>query len=105
MKVLECLLLWKDDYLLPYSHHLKNIISPKDLREELASWSLSKEAESINEHHRSNLVPVVIQSLIPKVRKLKLHASRKVSLMQRVDPYENLCSLIVSLAISLTPFV
>ncbi|KAL9664606.1 hypothetical protein QQ045_020011 [Rhodiola kirilowii] len=84
MKVLECLILWKDDFLLPYSQHLKNIISPKDLREELATWSLSKEADSIDERHRLHLVPIVIQSLIPKVRKLKVHASRKhTSLLHR----------------------
>uniref|UniRef100_A0A7N1A2N7 ARM repeat superfamily protein n=1 Tax=Kalanchoe fedtschenkoi TaxID=63787 RepID=A0A7N1A2N7_KALFE len=84
LKVLECLFLWKDDFLLPYSQHLKNIISPKDLREELAKWSLSKEAGFIDEHHRLHLVPLVIHLLIPKVRKLKVYTSRKhTSLLHR----------------------
>lgn len=77
MKVLDCLLNWKDDFLLPYDQHLKNLISSKSLREELTTWSLSKESNHIEEHHRTYLVPLVTRILIPKVRKLKTLASRK----------------------------
>ncbi|KAK9281533.1 hypothetical protein L1049_004436 [Liquidambar formosana] len=79
MKVLDCLLIWKDPFLLPYDQHLKNLISSKNLREELTTWSLSKEANLIDEQHRACLVPLVIRILIPKVRKLKTLASRKHS--------------------------
>ncbi|CAL5416773.1 unnamed protein product [Camellia sinensis] len=77
MKVLDCLLNWKDDFLLPYDQHLKNLISSKSLREELTTWSLSKESNHIEEHHRTYLVPLVTRILIPKVRKPKTLASRK----------------------------
>ncbi|KAL7177187.1 hypothetical protein ACSBR2_030511 [Camellia fascicularis] len=77
MKVLDCLLNWKDDFLLPYDQHLKNLISSKSLREELTTWSLSKESNHIEEHHRTYVVPLVTRILIPKVRKLKTLASRK----------------------------
>lgn len=80
MKVLDCLLNWKDDFLVPYDQHLKNLISSKSLREELTTWSLSKESNHIEQHHRSYLVPLVTRVLIPKVRKLKTLASRKVIL-------------------------
>jgi U3 small nucleolar RNA-associated protein 20 len=80
MKVLDCLLIWKDDFLLPYDQHLKNLISSKYLREELTTWSLSKESNQIEEEHRAYLVPIVIRLLMPKVRKLKTLASRKVYL-------------------------
>jgi len=43
-KVLDCLLNWKDSFLLPYEKNLKNLINSKILREELATWSLSKES-------------------------------------------------------------
>ncbi|KAE8036875.1 hypothetical protein FH972_009508 [Carpinus fangiana] len=76
-KVLDCLLIWKDDFLLPYDQHLKNLISSKYLREELTTWSLSKESNQIEEEHRAYLVPIVIRVLMPKVRKLKTLASRK----------------------------
>lgn len=69
---------WKDDYLLPYGQHLKNLIIAKNLREELTTWTLAKESSQIQEAHRGFLVPIVIRILVPKVRKLKTLASRKV---------------------------
>ncbi|XP_028759690.1 small subunit processome component 20 homolog isoform X2 [Neltuma alba] len=77
VKVLDCLLTWKDDYLAPYDQHLRNLISSKYLREELTTWSLSREAGMIEECHRMHLVPLVIRLLMPKVRTLKELASRK----------------------------
>lgn len=77
-KVLDCLLIWKDDFLLPYSQQLKNLASFHNLREELTTWSLSRESNLIEEEHRPDLVPMVIRLLMPKVRKLKKHASQKV---------------------------
>ncbi|CAA6658531.1 unnamed protein product [Spirodela intermedia] len=77
LKVLDCMLNWKDDYLLPYGQHLKNLIIAKNLREELTTWTLAKESSQIQEAHRGFLVPIVIRILVPKVRKLKTLASRK----------------------------
>lgn len=80
IKVLDCLLLWKDEYLLPYDQHLRKLIDSKKLREELTTWSLSSESNMIEEGHRKHLVPSVIRLLLPKVRKMKILASRKVSI-------------------------
>lgn len=80
MKVLDCLLNWKDDFLVPYDHHLKNLVNPKTLREEVVTWSLSSESSFVEGQHRTYLVPLVIRLLMPKVRKLKSLASRKVCL-------------------------
>ncbi|KAL3506473.1 hypothetical protein ACH5RR_031855 [Cinchona calisaya] len=77
LKVLDCLLNWKDELLLPYSQHLKDLINAKNLREELTTWSLSRESNQIDEQHRNYIVPIVIRILVPKVRKLKALASRK----------------------------
>ena len=86
LKVLDCLLNWKDDFLLPYDQHLKNLVNPKTLRDELTRWSLSRESQLFSEDHRDFLVPIVIRILVPKVRKLKKLASRKVrSVNQFVD--------------------
>ncbi|XP_050219970.1 uncharacterized protein LOC126670312 [Mercurialis annua] len=76
-KVLDCLLTWKDDFLLPYEQHLRNLISSKNLREELTTWSLSRVSPVIEESHRADLLPLIIFILIPKVRKPKTLASRK----------------------------
>ncbi|KAL3835007.1 hypothetical protein ACJIZ3_009743 [Penstemon smallii] len=78
MKVLDCLLNWRDDFLLPYSENLKNLINARCLREELTRWSLSsKSMNPIDVQHRSYVVPIVIRILIPKVRNLKMLASQK----------------------------
>lgn len=78
MKVLDCLLNWKDEFLQPYGQQLKNLINSKHLREELATWSLSRESNLIDEQHRPQVVPIVLRLLIPKVRNLKTLSSRKV---------------------------
>lgn len=78
MKVLDCLLLWKDDFLLPYEQNLKNLICSKNLREELTTWSLSHESNLIEAGHRASIVPLAVRVLAPKVRKMKTLASRKV---------------------------
>ncbi|RZC52306.1 hypothetical protein C5167_020735 [Papaver somniferum] len=77
MIVLECLANWKCDCLLPYVEHLKNLITSKNLREELVTWSLSKESHHIQDQHREYLIPIAVRLLIPKVRKLKTLGSRK----------------------------
>ncbi|KMT14841.1 hypothetical protein BVRB_3g065640 isoform B [Beta vulgaris subsp. vulgaris] len=77
IKVLDCLLNWKDEFLLPYEKHLKNLVNSKYLREELATWSLSEESNLVEEEHRAQIVPLVIRLLLPKVRSLKTLASRK----------------------------
>ncbi|KAJ0034275.1 hypothetical protein Pint_25497 [Pistacia integerrima] len=77
MKVLDCLLMWRDGFLIPYDQHLKNLINSKNLREEVTTWSLSRESVLIEDAHRAYLVPLVIRLLVPKVRKLKTLASRK----------------------------
>ncbi|KAF7137402.1 hypothetical protein RHSIM_Rhsim07G0171200 [Rhododendron simsii] len=77
MTVLDCLVNLKDDFLVPYDQHVKYLISSRSLREELTTWSLSKESNFIEESHRTDLVPLVIRILIPKVRKLKTLASQK----------------------------
>lgn len=80
MKVLECILTWKDEFLLPYEKNLRNLIDSKSLREELTTWSLSMDSNLIEYGHRAYIVPLVIRILVPKVRNLKTLASRKVSI-------------------------
>lgn len=78
MKVLDCLCVWKDKFLMPYEQHLKNLCGSDRFREELTTWSLSRESHQIEEHHRAHLVHIVMRILMPKVRKLKKRVSRKV---------------------------
>ncbi|KAL3626591.1 hypothetical protein CASFOL_030140 [Castilleja foliolosa] len=78
MIVFDCLLNWRDDFLLQYSENMKNLINAKELKEELTRWSLSRTSmEPIDVRHRAYLVPIVVRILIPKVRNLKMLASQK----------------------------
>lgn len=77
LKVLDCLLNWKDDYLVTYNQHLKNLVTSKNLREELTTWAISKESRIILEDHRNVLIPIIIRILTPRVRKLKALTSHK----------------------------
>ncbi|KAL6493967.1 hypothetical protein OROGR_031876 [Orobanche gracilis] len=78
MVVLECLLNWRDEFLLPYSENLKNLINAKVLRDELSKWNLSRTSmKSIDVRHRAHIVPIVIRILVPKVRNLKMLAAQK----------------------------
>lgn len=85
MKVLDCLLNWKDEFLVPYAQNLRNLVSPKTLRDELTRWSLSRDSHFVSEQHRDSLVPLVIRLLVPKVRNLKTLASRKVCFVHQFN--------------------
>lgn len=92
-KVLDCLLNWKDGFLLPYENRLKNLVCSKLLREELATWSLSEESNLVVEEHRAQLVPLVVRLLMPKVRSLRTLASRKVDeIVSLLVPFMLYCS-------------
>ncbi|KAI3808247.1 hypothetical protein L1987_24196 [Smallanthus sonchifolius] len=58
LKVLDCLLNWKDEFLVPYAQNLRNLVNPKTLRDELTRWSLSRESRLVSELHRDSLVPL-----------------------------------------------
>ncbi|XP_039130786.1 LOW QUALITY PROTEIN: small subunit processome component 20 homolog [Dioscorea cayenensis subsp. rotundata] len=77
LKVLDCLLNWRDEYFIPYDQHLRNLVASKNLREELTVWAVSKESQSIQEGHRDYLIPIIIRLLTPKVRKPKTDIANK----------------------------
>eukprot|EP00850_Spirogloea_muscicola_P021570 SM000254S08796 [mRNA] locus=s254:122773:139016:- [translate_table: standard] len=64
---LECLVLWRDDFIVPYVEHLRNLISTKSLKEELVTWRIDREGGSVPDKHRRALVEVIIQILFPKL--------------------------------------
>ncbi|KAJ3672155.1 hypothetical protein LUZ60_006876 [Juncus effusus] len=77
LKVLDCLSNFKHEFLAPYISHLRNFAASESVREELTTWSVSKESSSIQAEHRSKLVPLIVRILTPKVRNLKSLGSRK----------------------------
>ncbi|KAK3414702.1 hypothetical protein EUGRSUZ_H00031 [Eucalyptus grandis] len=87
MKVLECLLTWKDAFLLPYEQNLRNLIDSKSLREELTTWSLSLDSNLIEYSHRAYIVPLVIRILVPK-HKSVYHRKAVLGFIAQLDVNE-----------------
>ncbi|KAF3583557.1 hypothetical protein F2Q69_00027497 [Brassica cretica] len=83
MSVLEFLVL-SNDYLLPHSHRLENLIKPKKLRDELTTWNFSKDIE---EAHRSHFVSLVIRILMPK-RTSICHREAVLGVISQLDVNE-----------------
>lgn len=64
---LDCLLAYKYDYLLPYRESLCDLISEKNLKNELARFRLDRESNTIQEEHRENLIPIVMRIIYAKM--------------------------------------
>ena len=60
---LECLLQWKDPFLVPYAERFERLIQLKTVREEVAVWAL----DSVEAEHREGLLPLLIKLLMPKM--------------------------------------
>ncbi|KAH7288543.1 hypothetical protein KP509_31G030600 [Ceratopteris richardii] len=79
LKSLECVLNWKDSYLTVYEDHLKNLILPKKVREELTTWNVGKEGENIQLGHRDGLLHILLRILFPKILKTKTRLHNKTT--------------------------
>lgn len=77
---LDCLLNWKDGYLLSYVEHLENLVSYATLREEIVTWSIGRESHQVQDEHREGLIAVVLRILYPKILKRSAKFAGKVSL-------------------------
>ncbi|KMR04659.1 small subunit processome component 20-like protein [Lasius niger] len=64
---LNCLFAYKHEYLLPYKESLYNLISEKNLRNELARFKLDRESDVIKEPHRENLIPIIMRIIYAKM--------------------------------------
>ena len=78
-RALECVLNWKDSYLMPYEEHLKNLISFKAAREEMTTWNIGRASEHVKLNHREELIPIVMRLLFPKILKTKTKLHNKVT--------------------------
>lgn len=64
---LSCLFAYKYDYLLPYKDSLYDLISEKNLKNELARFKLDRESNMIQEKHRENLIPIIMRIIYAKM--------------------------------------
>ncbi|CAI2171430.1 13286_t:CDS:10 [Funneliformis geosporum] len=74
---LECLFTWKYKGVTPYEDNLRNFVNEIKFRDELSTFSLNKDSDSIEFSHRAELMPIVIRLLYGRMisRKGKSSAS------------------------------
>ncbi|RIA94698.1 hypothetical protein C1645_709313 [Glomus cerebriforme] len=60
---LECLFTWKLKGVTPYEDNLRNFVDEVKFRDELSTFSLSKDNGSVEFSHRAELMPIAIRLL------------------------------------------
>ncbi|KAJ2010344.1 U3 snoRNP protein, partial [Coemansia sp. S610] len=62
-QALDCVLAWREPDLVPYADNLRNLVDDKRFRDELKTFNLAVDGESINSVHRDRLLPVAFRLL------------------------------------------
>ncbi|KAJ2061066.1 U3 snoRNP protein [Coemansia sp. S146] len=62
-QALDCGLAWREPDLVPYADNLRNLVDDKRLRDELKTFNLAVDDESINSVHKDRLLPVAFRLL------------------------------------------
>ncbi|KAJ2711461.1 U3 snoRNP protein, partial [Coemansia spiralis] len=62
-RALDCVLAWRQPEVLPYADNLRNLLDEKRFRDELKTFELAANGNSINVVHRDRLMPVVLRLL------------------------------------------
>ncbi|KAJ2614146.1 U3 snoRNP protein, partial [Coemansia sp. RSA 1365] len=74
---LDCLLTWRQSEIQPYADNLRSLLDEKRFRDELRTFDLAVNGESINIMHRSRLMPVVLRILHGQMMVHSAKSSRK----------------------------
>ncbi|KAF5285550.1 hypothetical protein FQA39_LY16615 [Lamprigera yunnana] len=64
---LDCILTYKDKSLTPYRQHLYNLISERNFKEELAMFRIDSDGSTVQQEHRSSLIPIVLNIVYSKM--------------------------------------
>ncbi|PIA15580.1 hypothetical protein COEREDRAFT_16045 [Coemansia reversa NRRL 1564] len=74
---LDCLLTWRHSEIQPYADNLRSLLDEKRFRDELRTFDLAVNGESINIMHRARLMPVVLRILHGQMMVHTAKSSRK----------------------------
>ncbi|KAK7865447.1 hypothetical protein R5R35_002325 [Gryllus longicercus] len=72
---LDCLMAYKEKYLLPYSDHLYGLLNDKTFKSEITLFRVDKESTIIQKEHREKLLPVVLRILYGRMLTKTGHGS------------------------------
>ncbi|MBN3321955.1 UTP20 protein, partial [Atractosteus spatula] len=65
---LECILTYKDSYLLPYKENLQRLLDDKLFKEEIVHFNISEDCAVVEAPHRPGLMPVLMRILYGRMR-------------------------------------
>ncbi|KAJ2893831.1 U3 snoRNP protein, partial [Coemansia aciculifera] len=82
-QALDCVLAWREADLVPYADNLRNLVDDKRFRDELKTFNLAVDGESINAVHRDRLLPVAFRLLHGQMVARNGKASRKDGMKTR----------------------
>jgi hypothetical protein len=82
---LDCIMLWKLEFLLPYRENLQRLCSSKDIREVVTAWRISTQAGEIQPQHRQKVTEYITNLVYPKLvakgRHSTMLSSRRTALL------------------------
>ncbi|XP_069048890.1 small subunit processome component 20 homolog [Lepisosteus oculatus] len=65
---LECILTYKDGFLLPYKENLQRLLDDKLFKEEIVHFNISEDCAVVEAPHRPGLMPVLMRILYGRMR-------------------------------------
>ncbi|KAJ2278688.1 U3 snoRNP protein, partial [Coemansia sp. RSA 371] len=74
---LGCLLAWRQSGVHPYAENLRNLVDEKRFRDEIKTFDLAVNGQSINIVHREQLMPILLRVLHGQMMVRNGKASRK----------------------------
>ncbi|RZB39164.1 small subunit processome component 20 -like, partial [Asbolus verrucosus] len=64
---LDCIMNYKHKFLIPYKDNLYNLIDDKKFKSELTAFRIDKDANTVQEEHREDLVPIIMRIVFSKM--------------------------------------
>lgn len=64
---LDCIMVYKHKYLIPYKDNLYSLVDEKKFKNELASFRIDKETTVVQSDHRKDLIPLVLRIVHSKM--------------------------------------
>nr|CAG8462811.1 15738_t:CDS:10 [Entrophospora candida] len=80
---LDCIFSWKHKGIVPYKDNIKNLVDETKFRDELSTFSLSKDNSTIEFAHRAEVMPIIIRILYGRMIDRKGKTSSKTGMGAR----------------------
>ncbi|XP_056635303.1 small subunit processome component 20 homolog isoform X1 [Diorhabda sublineata] len=64
---LDCIFTYKHKYMIPYKENLYNIVDDKNFKNEMTTFRVDKDSNSVLPEHRDGLIPIVMQIVFGKM--------------------------------------